>query len=144
MNRLGERTLFNFAVHSTGNFVAILLVAIVLDPHVRLPPAGSAEYWATAVIFAITLSFLNHYIRPLLYLLLAPLACLLMIFTLGLAHFLTGALMFWLAGELFDSIYVESFGYALLGALVTALIGQLVASLMLARKGGRGPRPPLG
>ncbi|HJO07170.1 MAG TPA: phage holin family protein [Chloroflexota bacterium] len=45
--------------------------------------------------------------------------CPLMIFTLGLAHDLTGALMFRAAGEFLDSIYVESFGYALLGALAT-------------------------
>ena len=87
------------------------------------------------------LSFLNHYIRPLLYLLLAPLTCLLMIFTLGFAHFLTGALMFWLAGEFIDAIYVENFGYAVLGALVTALIGQLFAAIILARV--HGGRPPL-
>ncbi len=142
MIRLSERTLLNFAVHSAGNFIAILLVAGVLHPHVRLPPTGTLEYWATAVIFAVLLSFLNHYIRPVLYILLAPLTCLLMIFTLGFAHFLTGALMFWLAGEFINTIYVENFGFALLGALVTAMIGQFVASIVLARIHARRPPPP--
>ena len=142
MSRLGERTLLNFAVHSGGNFVAILLVAAVLDPHVRLPATGTLDYWATAVIFAVVLSFLNHYIRPILYILLAPLTCLVMIFTLGLAHFFTGALMFWLAGKFIDAIYVENFGFALLGALVTAMIGQFVASMILARVHARRPPPP--
>ena len=138
----GGRALLNFSVHSAGNFIAILLVAAVLDPHVTLPPTGTLEYWATGLIFAVVLSFLNHYIRPLLYILLAPLTCLLMVFTLGLAHFLTGALMFWLAGEFIDTIYVENFGFALLGALVTALIGQFVASFILTRI--RAGRPPPG
>ena len=142
MSVLGGRALLHFGVHSAGNFVAIILVAAVLNPHVTLPPAGTPRYWATALVFAVALSFLNHYIRPVLYILLAPLTCLLMILTLGLAHFFTGALMFWLAGRFISTIYVENFGFALLGALVTALIGQFVASIVLPRvRIGKAPPP---
>lgn len=136
-----HRPAYLFAVHTAGNFIAIILVAAVLHPHVTLPPTGTLDYWVTAIVFATVLSFLNHYIRPLLYLLLAPLTCLLMVFTFGLAHFLMGALMFWLAGKFIDTIYVESFGFALLGALVTALVGQFIASFVLARI-SNNPRPP--
>jgi putative membrane protein len=143
MKSSGNRPAYFFAVHTIGNFIAIILVAAVLHPHVTLPPTGTLDYWVTAILFASVLSFLNHYIRPLIYLLLAPLTCLLMLFTLGLGHFLTGALMFWLAGEFIDTIYVESFGFALLGALVTALIGQVIASFVIARISSNPPPPQI-
>ena len=117
-------------VQWASNFLAILFVAAVLDPHITLPPAGTSEYWSTAAGFAAVLAILNSVVRPIIYLLLAPITCLLMIATLGLAHFLVGAVMFWLAGRFIESITVENFAYALLGAFITAVVG-FTSSLVL-------------
>lgn len=135
-----ERAVYRFAANWAGNFAAVLLVALVLDPHVRLPPAGSGDYWATAAAFAAVLALLNTYLRPLLYLVLFPVTCLVMVTTLGLAHFLVGALMYWLAGQFVGPIFVESFGWALLGALITAVVATIVSSALLGRdrKGAKG------
>lgn len=118
-----------------SNFLGVIVAAAVFEPHIKLPPFGGVDYWTTAAAFAGLLAVLNSYIRPILYLLFAPITCLVMILTLGLAHFLAGALMFWLAGQFVTSIQVESFGYALLGAAVTAAAG-LVAVLLLEEKRG--------
>lgn len=117
-------------VQWASNFVAVLLMAAVLNPHVRLPPAGAGEYWTTAAAFAGVLAVLNAYVRPIIYLVFAPITCLVMVLTLGLAHLVMGALMFWLAGRFVEDFYVENFGYALLGAAITAAIG-VAGSLLL-------------
>jgi uncharacterized membrane protein YvlD (DUF360 family) len=128
-----QRHVFRFSAHWLGNFLGVLLVALILDPHIRLPETGSGQYWATAAAFAAILAVLNAYARPLLYLAFLPATCCVMVVTLGGAHFLVGALMFWLAGQFVGPIFVESFGWALLGALITAAIATLVSWLILGR-----------
>lgn len=117
-------------VHWASNFVAVLVVAAILDPHIRLPPVESGDYWTTAAAFAGVLAVLNTYVRPIVYVVFAPITCLVMVVTLGLAHFVMGALMFWLAGKFVNAFYVENFGYALFGAAITAAVG-LAGSMLL-------------
>ena len=114
-------------------FLGIVLVAAILTPHVTLPQSGTPEYWSTAAGFAAVLAALNSLVRPALNTLLGPVRCLLTLATLGLTHFLLGALMFWLADVFIDAIEVESFVYVLLGALIMAAVG-VVASAALSPK----------
>ena len=139
-----ERTIHQFAVHWGGAFLGVLLTGLFLDPYIRLPETGSLMYWATAAAFSAVLAALNVYVRPLMYLATLPLACCFMVLTLGFGHFLVGAFMFWLAGQIIPPIYVESFGWALLGALITAAISTSVSWLVFRRGAGQvsGPPPP--
>jgi len=130
-----ERTVLRFAAHWASAFIGVLLVALVLNPHIRLPEAGTAMYWATAAAFSAILAALNVYLRPLLYLAAMPLTCCFMVLTLGLGHFLVGAFMFWLAGQIIDPFHVESFGWALVGALITAAISTLVSWAVFRPRG---------
>lgn len=138
-----ERTVQQFAVHWAGAFLGVLLTALLLDPYVRLPETGSLMYWATAAAFSAVLAALNVYVRPLMYLATLPLTCCFMVATLGFGHFVVGAFMFWLAGQIIPPIYVESFGWALLGALITAAISTSVSWLVFRRGQGQagGPAP---
>ena len=137
MPQLLERSVIWFAAHWAGNFLGVLLVATILQPNIRLPETGTGDYWATAAAFAAVLAFLNTRVRPVLYLALLPLTCCVMAATLGLAHFLIGATMFWIAGQLIDPIHVESFGWALLGALIVAAVATLVSSALLRHERSR-------
>ncbi len=136
-----ERAIIWFAAHWAGNFLGVLLVAAILHPNIRLPETGTGDYWATAAAFAAVLAFLNTWARPVLYLAVLPLTCCVMAATLGLAHFLVGALMFWLAGQFIEPIHVESFGWALLGALIVAAVATLVSSALLRRERWRRRTP---
>ena len=99
-----ERTIHQFAVHWGGAFLGVLLTGLLLDPYIRLPETGSLMYWATAAAFAAVLAALNVYVRPLMYLATLPLTCCFMVLTLGFGHFLVGAFMFWLAGQIIPPI----------------------------------------
>ena len=120
-------------VQWASSFLGIVLVSAVLAPHVTLPPGDTPEYWSTAAGFAVVFAALNSLVRPVINALLGPIRCLLTLATLGLTHFLLGALMFWLADIFIDAIEVESFVYVLLGALIMAAVGVL-GSVALGQK----------
>jgi len=87
----------------------------------------------TLAAFAAVLAVLQLYVRPIVYAVMGPITCLVMVVTLGLAHFVTGALLFWLAGSFVDGIQVENFWYAMAGAAVVAVIG-MAGSIFLGSK----------
>ncbi|MCY3802287.1 MAG: phage holin family protein [Chloroflexi bacterium] len=120
-------------VQWASGFLGIVLVSAVLNPHVSLPPSDTPEYWSTAAGFAAVLAALNSLVRPALNTLLGPIKCLLTLATLGLTHFLIGALIFWLADTFIEAIEVESFTYLLLGALIMAIVG-VIGSAVLGQK----------
>ena len=122
-------------VRWASNFVAVILAEYVLSPSVTLmAESGSEEYWATAAGFAVVLAILQLYIRPLIYAVLGPITCFFMILTLGFAHFVTGAILFWLAGTfLNNAIYVENFLYAMVSAAIVAATGVL-GSIILGNR----------
>jgi len=122
-----ERTVQQFAVHWAGAFLGVLLTALLLDPYVRLPETGSLMYWATAAAFSAVLAALNVYVRPLMYLATLPLTCCFMVATLGFGHFVVGAFMFWLAGQISGpNVPVLNIDVAPLIALLIILAGLLV------------------
>lgn len=117
-----------------SNFVAVMLAAYLFAPHIRLQSeVGTDAYWATVAAFSAVLAVLQLYVRPIAYAVMGPITCLVMVVTLGLAHFVTGAVLFWLAGSFVDAIEVESFLYALAGAAIVAPVGVAGSIFMGSR-----------
>ncbi len=124
-----------FLVRWVSNFLAVILVAYLLGPNVTLAAeTGSEAYWATAAAFAAVLAVLQLYVRPIVYAVMGPITCFFMVITLGIAHFVTGALLFWLAGLfLEEAIHVENFLYAMAGAAIVAAVG-VIGSIILGSR----------
>ncbi|MDP6350333.1 MAG: phage holin family protein [Chloroflexota bacterium] len=122
-----------FLVRWVSNFVAVMLAAYLFEDQIQLQERGSDAYWMTLAAFAAVLAVLQLYVRPIVYAVMGPITCLVMVVTLGLAHFLTGAVLFWLAGSFVDGIEVESFLYAMAGAAVVAVVG-MAGSIFLGSK----------
>ena len=117
--------LARFSIQIIANTIAVIVAEAILNPNIQLPDKQSIDYWITALAFGAILALLNGFLRPALYLLFAPLSCIVMVLTLGFGHFLLGALMFWLAGEFVGPMQVAGFGYALLGAITASLTGAI-------------------
>ena len=122
-----------FLVRWVSNFVAVMLAGYMFEDQIQLQERGSDAYWMTLAAFAVVLAVLQLYVRPIVYAVMGPITCLVMVVTLGLAHFLTGAVLFWLAGSFVDGIAVENFLYAMAGAAVVAVVG-MAGSIFLGSK----------
>jgi putative membrane protein len=122
-----------FLVRWVSNFVAVMLAGYLFEAQIQLQERGSDAYWMTLAAFAAVLAVLQLYVRPIVYAVMGPITCLVMVVTLGLAHFLTGAVLFWLAGSFVDGIEVENFLYAMAGAAVVAVVG-MAGSIFLGSK----------
>ena len=136
-----------FAVQIVALAIALALLSAIAPGIVALPPFGEIEYLATLVAFSAILAAFNIVLRPLLYLLFGPLACLLIVLTFGAFHFILGAFLLLIASEVVPGVSVGGFGSALLAALVASLAAT-VASAFFVRDHpvqvhiGRGPVPP--
>ena len=138
-----------FAVQIVALALALALLSAVAPGIVRLPPFGQIEYLATLISFSAVLAAVNIVLRPLIYLLFGPLACLLIVITFGAFHFILGALLLLWASEVVPGVTVGGFGSALLAALVASLAATLASALFVRDVPmqvrfvrGRGPRDP--
>jgi putative membrane protein len=77
------------------------------------------------LIAALTLAFLNAFLRPLLLLLSLPL----LIFTLGLFTLVINAILLYFAGNLWNGFHVDSFHAAFWGALIISIVSIAVNTL---------------
>ena len=84
-------------------------------------PGIKAKSFITFIIAATVLGLINASIRPLLWLLTAPLSVL----TFGLFVLVINALMIMLTAALVPGFEVKGFGNALLGAIIMAVIGVI-------------------
>lgn len=82
-----------------------------------LPGIHVNSYW-TAIVFALVLSLLNIFLKPLLILFTLPLT----IFTFGLFLFIINAITVLLAGDWVKGFEIDSFGWGLLFSLLLTLI----------------------
>ncbi len=103
----------------TGIFVIWLVTAIGLGLTTLIVPGIKIKSTTTLLIAAIVLGLINSSIRPVLWILTAPLSLL----TFGLFALVINALMIMLASAIVPDFKVRGFGSALLGAIVMALIG---------------------
>ena len=129
-----DRIAFKFAVQTAATVLVLALLAALFPGSISLPPFGQIEYFATLIAFAAILAAINILVRPILYMLFGPLACLLILLTFGLFHFVFGALLLLLASELVPGVAVAGFGSALLVSLGTSL-ASTVASSYFVRDG---------
>ncbi len=139
-----DRIAFKFAVQTAATVLALALLAALFPGSISLPPFGQIEYFAALIAFAAILAAINILVRPLLYTLFGPLACLLILLTFGLFHFVFGALLLLLASEVIPGVEVAGFGSALLVSLGTSL-ASTIASSYFVRDGNfnvRIMRPP--
>jgi len=106
--------------------ISLLLVwaatVIGLGVATFLTPGIKAKSFFAFIIAATVLSLINVFIRPLLWLLTAPLSVL----TFGLFVLVINALMVMLAAALVPGFEVKGFGSALLGAIIMLLVGVIV------------------
>lgn len=80
----------------------------------------------TAVIFAIVLSLLNFFVKPLLILFTLPIT----IFTLGLFLFAINAIIILIADKFIDGIKVDGFFWAFIFSFVLSVFNSAFANVM--------------
>lgn len=88
---------------------------------VLITPGIKAKSFIAFIIAATVLGLINASIRPVLWLLTAPLSVL----TFGLFVLVINALMIMLTAALVPGFEVKGFGSALLGAIIMAVIGVI-------------------
>jgi putative membrane protein len=86
-----------------------------------ITPGIKAKSFITFLIAAAVLGLINAFIRPVLWLLTAPLSVL----TFGLFVLVINALMIMLAAALVPGFEVKGFGSALLAAIIMAVVGVI-------------------
>jgi putative membrane protein len=92
--------------------LAILVVAYLMHPHVRVDDA------VTAIVLAAVLALLNVFVKPLLVLFTLPIS----VVTLGLFLLVINALLIVLAARLVPGFQVDGFGWALLFSIILSLV----------------------
>lgn len=90
-------------------------------------PGINSRSFISLVLGAAVLGLINTFIRPMLWLLTAPLS----VVTFGLFVLVINALMIMLAAALVPGFEVKGFGSALLAAIIMAVIG-IIAFVMVA------------
>lgn len=101
-------------------FLVVWLATVIgLGFAVLIVPGIKTSNFVSFIIAAAVLGLINVFIRPLLWLLTAPLT----VVTFGLFALVINALMIMLAAALAPGFEVRGFGSALLGAIVMAVAG---------------------
>lgn len=100
----------------------LLVVAALAFILAQLLPGVHVNSYGTAILFAVVLSLLNAFLRPILIILTLPLT----LFTLGLFLFVINTLIVLLAGEWVGGFEIDSFGHGLLFSLLLSLITSVL------------------
>jgi putative membrane protein len=134
----GTKKLLRFLQSWLINTAAVLVAAVVLQPHIHYD-----NQLSNLLIASLLLGILNAFVRPILMLIALPL----LIFTLGLFTLVINALLLYFVGFLLKpSFYVDSFGYAFLGALIISVISlalnALTGNTRVSVPRQRPPGPP--
>ncbi|MES2105881.1 MAG: phage holin family protein [Pseudomonadota bacterium] len=104
-----------------------LINALALLALPYLMHSVSIDSFATALIVAVVLGFVNTVIRPILLLLTLPATLL----TMGLFIFVINGLMFWAVANMIDGFHVAGFWAAVGGALLYSVISWALSTLLL-------------
>jgi putative membrane protein len=103
-----------------------LINALALLALPYLVPSVQVDSFATALVAALLLGFVNTIIRPVLVLLTLPVT----VVTLGLFIFVINGLLFWFVASFVKGFSVAGFWSAVLGAIVYALISFAASTLV--------------
>ncbi len=125
---------YRFAVQMVAIALALGVLTTLAPGVVALASDGRLEWLLTLIAFAAVLTATNVILRPLIYLLFGPLACLLILVTFGFFHFVLGALLLLWASEAIPGVSVAGFGAALFTSLVTSLAATLANSYFIKDK----------
>jgi putative membrane protein len=88
---------------------------------------GEADKYISLLVTGLVLGIVNAFIRPIIELISAPITCL----TLGLFHFVIGALMLYLVSLVpVLGFQVNGIIAALLGAIVIAIVGVVLSWIL--------------
>jgi putative membrane protein len=102
------------------NAASLLIVA-------HLMPSIHVSGFATALIAALLLGFVNTIMRPLLIFLTLPVTLL----TLGLFIFVINGALFWFVGSYLDGFIVNGFWSGFWGAIVYSLVSWSLSAILL-------------
>lgn len=109
--------------------LAVVICAWIL-PGVNFPELNQASWEFSAllgpVFFAVILTLLNTFLKPVLKILTFPIT----LFTLGLSLLVMNALLILLADWMLDSVVINGFWWALLFSLVLSLIEWLLEKIL--------------
>ncbi len=105
----------------TALLITWLATAVGLGFTILIIPGIKANSVLAFIVAAAVLGLINIFLRPLLWLLTAPLSVL----TFGLFALVINALMIMLAAALVPNFEVKGFGSAFPGAIIMALIGVI-------------------
>lgn len=105
----------------TALLITWLATAIGLGLATLLVPGIKANNFLAFIIAATVLGLINAFIRPVLWVLTAPLSVL----TFGLFALIINALMIMLTAALVPNFKIKGFGSAFLAALIMAIIGMI-------------------
>ena len=97
-----------------ATFIGLGIASLIL-------PGINTKNFFSLLAAAVVLGLINTFIRPVLWLLTAPLSVL----TFGLFVLVINALMIMLAAAIVPGFEVKGFGSALLAALIMAIIGVI-------------------
>lgn len=109
----------NFLLRLFTSTLAILVVAYLLHPHVRVNDA------LTAIVVAAVLALLNAVVKPLLIVLTLPIT----LFTMGFFLLVINALLIIAAEKLVPGFYVDGFGWALLFSIILSIVTGIFNTL---------------
>jgi len=99
----------------------LLLTTLTLLVVASYVPGIDIDGLYPALIAALTLGFLNLFIKPILFILTLPITVL----TLGLFMLVINAALFWFAASFIGGFEVASFLHALLGSLIVSVVSAI-------------------
>ena len=104
-----------------------LINAIALLALPYLMHSVRIDSFATALLVAVVLGFVNAILRPILILLTLPVTVL----SLGLFVLVLNGLLFWMVAELFAGFHVAGFWSAFFAAMLYSIISWALSTLLL-------------
>jgi putative membrane protein len=104
-----------------------LINALALLALPYLMHSVSIDSFATAMVVAVVLGFVNAVLRPILLILTLPVT----VISLGLFVFVINGLMFWGVANIVTGFHVAGFWSAVGGALLYSVISWTLSTLLL-------------
>lgn len=110
--------------------VAAIIILSYLMANVELQGAGSGEGFKTAILFAIVLSLLNTFLRPILSFFSLPLTFI----TFGLFQLVVNTIVVLIADKLVEGFAINGFLNALLFTVVFSIISSAIEAIVTDKK----------
>jgi putative membrane protein len=110
--------------------VATIIILSYLMSNVELQGAGSGDGFITALIFAVVLSFLNTFLKPILSFFSLPITFI----TFGIFQLVVNTFVVLIADKLVDGFQIDGFLNALLFTVVFSIISSAIENIVTDKK----------